>query len=101
MPLAEHDNVVKTFPPIEPIALSQYPFRGDEDGRVGKFLRAAEATHQNTRHQSDLVLRRARKTGYMPVSVGPGATAFTRMPDLATSSATDLVMPSTACLRPT
>ena len=34
----------------------------------------------------------------MPVSVGPGATAFTRIPDLAISSATDLVMPSTACL---
>jgi transposase len=27
----------------------------------------------------------------MPVSVGPGATAFTRIPDLATSSATDLI----------
>ena len=37
----------------------------------------------------------------MPVSVGPGATALTRIPDLATSSATDLVMPSTACLLPT
>ena len=37
----------------------------------------------------------------MPVSVGPGATAFTRIPDLAISSATDLVMPSTACLAPT
>jgi NAD(P)-dependent dehydrogenase (short-subunit alcohol dehydrogenase family) len=28
----------------------------------------------------------------MPVSVGPGATAFTRIPDLASSSATDLVI---------
>src|SRR2546425_10173377 len=37
----------------------------------------------------------------MPVSVGPGATPFTRIPDLAVSSATDLVMPSTACLLPT
>src|SRR5258708_20406061 len=27
----------------------------------------------------------------MPVSVGPGATPFTRIPDLATSTATDLV----------
>jgi hypothetical protein len=34
----------------------------------------------------------------MPVSVGPGATALTRIPDSAVSSATDLVMPSTACL---
>jgi hypothetical protein len=37
----------------------------------------------------------------MPVSAGPGAPPFTRMPDLAISSATDLVMPSTACLLPT
>ena len=37
----------------------------------------------------------------MPVSVGPGATAFTRIPHFASSSATDLVMPSTACLAPT
>jgi hypothetical protein len=37
----------------------------------------------------------------IPVSVGPGATPFTRIPDLAVSSATDLVMPSTACLLPT
>src|SRR5271169_6605978 len=36
----------------------------------------------------------------MPVSVGPGATALTRTPDLAVSSATDLVIPSTACLLP-
>jgi hypothetical protein len=34
------------------------------------------------------------------VSVAPGATAFTRMPDVATCSATDVVMPSTACLLP-
>jgi hypothetical protein len=37
----------------------------------------------------------------MPVSVGPGATPFTRIAALAISSATDLVMPSTACLLPT
>jgi hypothetical protein len=34
----------------------------------------------------------------MPVSVGRGATTFTRIPALAISSATDLVRPSTACL---
>src|SRR5258707_9695139 len=34
----------------------------------------------------------------MPVSVGPGATALTRTPELAASSAADFVMPSTACL---
>jgi hypothetical protein len=61
----------------------------------------AEATHRNTRHESGLVLRRASKTFNMRVSEGPGATAFTRIPDLATSRATDLVIPSTACLLPT
>ena len=34
----------------------------------------------------------------MPVSVGPGATALTRTPEAATSIATDLVSPYTACL---
>ena len=37
----------------------------------------------------------------MPVSMGPGATTFARIPDLTVSSATDLVMPSTARLLPT
>src|SRR6267378_4026531 len=35
------------------------------------------------------------------VSVVPGATTFTRTPVSATSSAADLVIPSTACLLPT
>src|SRR4029077_10401729 len=34
-----------------------------EDDRVGELLREAEAIHRNSRHQSRLVLRRARKTG--------------------------------------
>src|SRR4029077_6898495 len=34
----------------------------------------------------------------IPVSIGPGATMFTRTPDEAASSAADLVKPSTACL---
>jgi hypothetical protein len=34
----------------------------------------------------------------IPVSIGPGATTFTRTPDSATSSAAALVSPSTACL---
>jgi hypothetical protein len=34
------------------------------------------------------------------VSVGPGATAFTRTPNGAASRAADSVMPSTACLLP-
>ena len=38
------------------------------------------------------------KRSSIAVSVGPGATAFTRMPELPCSSATDLVSPSTANL---
>ena len=34
----------------------------------------------------------------MAVSIGPGATMFTRTPDAAASSAADFVSPSTACL---
>src|SRR4051812_21486672 len=34
----------------------------------------------------------------IPVSIGPGATALTRTPNAAASSAADLVSPSTACL---
>jgi IstB-like ATP binding protein len=37
------------------------------------------------------------KRSSMPVWIGPGATALTRFPELPTSSATDLVSPSTAC----
>jgi hypothetical protein len=56
---------------------------------------------RNSPYQSRLVRRRARKTGQHTGVLGPGATAFTRIPELAISSATDLVMPSTACLLPT
>src|ERR1700693_2080525 len=37
--------------------------RCDEDDRVGKLLREAEATHWNSRHQCRLVFRRAGKAG--------------------------------------
>src|SRR5580692_10044834 len=37
--------------------------RRDEDDRIGKLLREAEATHRNSRHQRRLVLWRARKPG--------------------------------------
>src|SRR5882757_2131588 len=46
---------------------------------------------------SDVPVKRVN----MPVSTGPGATAFTRIPELTISRATDLVMPSMACLLPT
>jgi len=35
VPLAEHNNVVKTFP-SEPIALSQYPFCHGDRAAVGR-----------------------------------------------------------------
>src|ERR1700758_3644284 len=37
--------------------------RRDEDDRVGKLFREAKAGHRNGRHQSRLVLRRAREAG--------------------------------------
>lgn len=61
-----------------------------------------QAGQRNLRRQRRLVLDTVPvKRVSMPVSVGPGATALTRIPDLAISSATDLVMPSTACFAPT
>jgi hypothetical protein len=36
MPLAEHDNVVKTSRRTEPIALSQYPFCHGDRAAVGR-----------------------------------------------------------------
>ena len=51
--------------------------------------------------QSRLVLRRAGEAGQHAGVRGPGREAFTRISDLAISSATDLVIPSTACLAPT
>src|ERR1700675_2885438 len=38
------------------------------------------------------------KRSSIAVSIGPGATALTRTPNAAASSAADLVRPSTACL---
>ena len=65
---------------------------------MGDLLREAEAAHRNSLTKAALFSAVPVKRVSMPVSVGPGATAFTRIPDLAASSATDLVMPSTACL---
>jgi hypothetical protein len=36
MPLAEHDDVVKTFPPDRTDRLSQYPFCHGDRGAVGR-----------------------------------------------------------------
>jgi hypothetical protein len=72
-----------------------------------KTIASASSSERPMRAIGTVVTRAALFSGVavkrvnMPVSVGPGATAFTRTPDLATSSATDLVMRSTACLLPT
>jgi len=64
------------FPvPIRTLGISR-----DEDDRVGKLLREAEAAHRNTRHQSRLVLRRARKTGQQTFSARPSGTGVAGRP---------------------
>ena len=76
--------------------------RSDEDDRVGKLLRLSRGEPIGTVVTSAaLFFGVPVKRLSMPVSVGPGATALTRTPDPATSSAADLVTPSTACLLPT
>ena len=87
---------------VEDVARDERGFvRCDEHDSVGNLLGEAESTQRNLRLEGRLVLRRAGEAVSIPVSVGPGETAFTRIPDLAISSATDLVTPSTACLAPT
>ena len=79
----------------------------DASSDAMKTIALASSSERPRRSIGTVLVRAALFSGVpvkrvnMPVSVGPGATAFTRIPDLATSSATDLVMPSTACLLPT
>ena len=71
-----------------------------------KRIALASSSERPRRAIGTVVTRAALLSGVpvkrvnMPVSVGPGATALTRIPDFASSSAKDLVMPS-ACLLPT
>jgi len=82
---------------------------GDEPGSSDAMNTMPSATSsERPRRPSGTCVARAAlfsavpvKRVSMPVSMGPGATALTRIPDLAISSATDFVMPSTACLAPT
>jgi hypothetical protein len=79
----------------------------DASSDAMKTIALASSSERPRRSIGTVLIRAALFSGVpvkrvnMPVSVGPGATAFTRIPDLAISSATDLVMPSTACLLPT
>ena len=61
----------------------------------------AEAFHRNSRHQSRLVLRSVRKTRQHSCVYRTRRHAVHSIPDFTVSSATDLVIPSTACLLPT
>ena len=73
-------SVALTVIDIEDVAVDKRSFvRRDEDDRVGKLLREAEATHRNRRHQSGRIRVPVKRVS-LPVSVGPGATAFTRIP---------------------
>src|SRR6202030_3942654 len=72
-----------------------------------KTIALASSSERPRRPIGTVVIRDALFSGVpvnrvnMSVSVGPGATRLTRIPDLSFSSATDLLMPSTACLLPT
>jgi hypothetical protein len=92
-----------------PAAVDGKDLPGHERGRVGSekddrasnFIGLADPTERNLRRQRRLFWGLPVKRSSMLVSIGPGATALTRTPKAAPSSAADLVMPSTACLLPT
>ena len=65
--------------------------RRDEHDRVGNLPTRPLGTPVTG---AALFSRVPVKRVNMPVSVGPDATPFTRVPDLTISNATDLVMPS-------
>src|SRR3954464_2381787 len=92
---------------LPPSTLRTWPVMYDASSDAMKTIALASSSERPRRAIGTVVTRAALFSGVpvnrvnMPVSVGPGATAFTRIPDFASSSATDLVMPSTACLLPT
>src|SRR6185295_8690414 len=92
---------------LPPSTLRMWPLINEASSDAMKTIALASSSVRPRRPMGTVVTRAALLSGVpvkrvnMLVSVGPGATAFTRIPDLASSSATDLVMPSTACLLPT
>src|ERR1700684_1883840 len=57
-------SVAFTAIDVEDVAVDERScVRRDEDDRVGKLLREAEATHRNRGRKSRLILRRAGKAG--------------------------------------
>src|SRR5437868_15286166 len=69
----------------------------EHDG-ASNLVRLGHAPQWHSRGQRRLLSAVPVKRLSIPVSVGPGATALTRTPKRAASSAADFVMPSTACL---
>src|SRR5258708_4277355 len=92
---------------LPPSTLRTWPVMNRASSDAMKTMPSATSSERPRRPSGTVVTRAALFSAVpvnrvsMPVSVGPGATALTRIPDLASSSATDLVMPSTACLAPT
>src|SRR5882672_770335 len=111
MPTAVSDAFQFCFPAMQvlrscPAAVDGDDLSGDErrpvrrrelDG-VGDFLRPAHTLERNAGDQAGLASAFPVKRFSISVSTGPGATALTRTPNAAPSSAADLVRPSTACL---
>jgi uncharacterized protein (DUF169 family) len=99
-----HDDQLAVLPPS---TLRICPVMNEASSDAMKTIACACSSERPRRPIGTVVTRAAFFSGVpvkrvnMPVSTGPGATAFTRIPDWAVSSATDLVMPSTACLLPT
>ena len=97
----EHSQAADTFPADYLVFLLHQRWRQEHSG-IGPFG-ATVATPSGTCATKTCggCANAARKRVSMPVSVEPGTTAFTRIPELATSRAIELVMPSPAYLAPT
>src|SRR6266446_3808508 len=91
---------------LPPSAVSICPVTNDAFSEARKTAARAISAGSPTRPSGTLLARAAFlsavpvKRPSIPISVGPGATALTRTPELAASSAADFVTPSTACLLP-
>src|SRR5438876_394609 len=92
---------------LPPSTLRTWPVMKEASSDAMKTIALASSSERPRRPIGTVVTSAALFSGVrvkrvnMPVSIGPGATLFTRIPDLTVSSATDLMMPSTACLLPT
>src|SRR5260370_38468644 len=84
---------------LPPSTLRTSPVTNEAWSDAIKTIALATSSERPSRPIGTLVTRAASfsavplKRVKQPVSVGPGATQFTRIPDLAISSATALVLP--------